>query len=700
VNIKQSILLRVRIAFLAVIAFVLVVVWRIGDIQFVEGGMWREMAEEIGLDYKTIKATRGSIYANGNDLLATSLPFYKVSFDPSLADDKTFKSGIDSLSRFLSNFFQDQSSAVYRKRISEARQSRKRFMVINNDLINYQQKQLMESWPIFRQGRMIGGVIFDKVDERHRPFKTLAQRTIGYVKDDNVGVGIEMSYNDWLSGQDGKGLYQKVAGGNWKPLNAASDVKPHDGYDVYTTIDINIQDVAQNALLKALMTYQANYGCVVLMDVKTGEIRAMSNLTRTSNGTYIEDYNYAVQGTNDPGSTFKLASMLALLEEDKIELTDSVDTGNGTYVFADRTMEDASADKGGYGKLTVQEVFEKSSNVGVSKLVEQYFGQNPQKFIDVIKATGFGQPLDFQMMGEAVPYIKNADDKTWSKVSLPWMSVGYETSITPLQTLAFYNAVANDGKMIQPIIVKSIKDGNQVVEEFEAKTLERRIASKSTIEKLKIMLEGVVERGTAKNIKNDYYKIAGKTGTAQKLINGRYYKQKYYASFAGYFPAEEPLYSCIVVIDDPSGWNRFGGDVSAPVFKEIADMIYSLDLGLHDTFKKEFLAGEGTFPVIRAGKYDELNSLLNTFGISNHLDKENVEWVRAGVNNNAIAWRANHSEGNIVPNVQGMTLKDALYLLENKGLKVSVTGTGRVLRQSVGPGNRISQGERISIELG
>jgi cell division protein FtsI (penicillin-binding protein 3) len=436
------------------------------------------------------------------------------------------------------------------------------------------------------------------------------------------------------------------------------------------------------------------------MEVKTGEIKVMSNLTRLESGEYAEILNYAVQGTNDPGSTFKLASMLALLEEDKIELTDSVDTGDGTYVFADRTMEDANVDKGGYGKLTVQEVFEKSSNVGVSKLVEQYFGQNPQKFIDVIKATGFGQPLDFQMMGEAIPYIKNADDKTWSKVSLPWMSVGYETSITPLQTLAFYNAVANDGKMIQPIIVKSIKDGNQVVEEFEAKTLERKIASKSTIEKLKIMLEGVVERGTAKNIKNDYYKIAGKTGTAQKLINGRYYKQKYYASFAGYFPADAPMYSAIVVIDNPDGWNRFGGDVSAPVFKEIADMIYSLDLGLHDTFKKEFIAGEGTFPVIRAGKYDELNTLLNEFGISNHLETENVEWVRAGVSNNAIAWRANHSEGNLVPNVQGMTLKDALYLLENKGLKVSVTGTGRVLRQSVGPGNRISQGERISIELG
>ena len=233
---------------MAVIAFVLVVVWRIGDIQFVEGGMWREMAEEIGLDYKTIKATRGSIYADGNDLLATSLPFYKVSFDPSLADDNTFKSGIDSLSHLLSNFFRDHSSEVYRKRISEARQSRRRFMVINNDLINYQQKQMMESWPIFRQGRMIGGVIFDKEDKRHIPFNTLAQRTIGYVKDNNVGVGIEMSYNNWLSGQDGKGLYQKVAGGNWKPLNAASDVKPRDGYDVYTTIDINILDVAQKGL--------------------------------------------------------------------------------------------------------------------------------------------------------------------------------------------------------------------------------------------------------------------------------------------------------------------------------------------------------------------------------------------------------------------------------------------------------------------
>lgn len=686
-------------AFLAVIAFVLVVIWRIADIQFVEGNQWRKEAEEIGLDYKTIKATRGSIYADHNDLLATSLPFYKVAFDPSLADENTFKEGIDSLSHLLSNFFRDLSKDEYRKRISEARQSRRRYIVLSNRTINYQQKAEMETWPIFRKGQMIGGVIFDKVDRRHLPFKRLAQRTIGYMKED-VGVGIEMSYNDYLSGRDGRGLYQKVAGGNWKPVDAASDVKPHDGYDVHTTIDINLQDVAQNALLRSLKEFEAAYGCVVLMEVKTGEIKAMSNLTRNTNGEYIEDYNYAVQGTNDPGSTFKLASMLALLEETKIELTDSVDTNDGTIKFFDRTMEDQSAWRGGYGKLTVQQVFEKSSNVGISKLVDQYFSTNPQKYIDIIKSTGLGQPLDFQMMGEGVPYIKNTDDKTWSKVSLPWISVGYETSLTPLQTLAFYNAVANDGRMIQPIIVKSIREGNHIIEEFKAKTLEKRIASKETIEKLKVMMEGVVEKGTAQNIKNSYYKIAGKTGTAQKLINGRYQKQRYYASFAGYFPADEPLYSCIVVMDDPKGLNRFGGDVSAPVFKEIADMIYSLNLELHDKFDGQRLAEEGTFPVVRAGKYDELNQILNTLGVSNHLEEENVEWVRAGIVSNSIGWKVNHSDSDLVPNVQGMTLRDALYILENKGMKVSVSGTGRVIKQSVGPGNRISKGSTIIIELG
>jgi len=700
VNIKKSILLRVRLAFLAVVVFVLAVVYRIVDVQFVEGDQWRQKAEQIGLDYKTIKATRGSIYASGNDLLATSLPFYKVAFDPSLANDEIFKSGIDSLSHLMSTFFRDHSSEDYKKRISEARLSGSRYMVISRRLINYQEKELLGQWPIFRRGQMIGGVIFHKQDKRHRPFRSLAQRTIGSINQDNVGAGIERSYNDYLAGREGKGLFQRVAGGNWKPLNTASDVKPKDGFDVHTTIDINLQDVAQNALLRALERYSAAYGTVVLMEVKTGKIKAISNLTRQDGGGYAETYNHAVAGLNDPGSTFKLASMIALLEQGEISLKDSVDTGNGVKEFYNRKMTDESAKKGGYGKITIQEVFEKSSNVGVSMLVDSLFGENPQKFIDLIKKTGFGKPLNFQMMGEGVPYIKDPTDKTWSGVSLPWISVGYETSVTPLQTLALYNAVANNGKMIQPIIVESINRANKVVEKFESETLTKRIASKRTIEKLQMMLEGVVERGTATNIKNSYYKIAGKTGTAQKLINGSYRTQRYYTSFAGYFPADDPMYSAIVVIDDPKGWNSFASSVTAPVFKEIADMIYSQDLEIHEEFESKYLAEAGTFPMIRAGYYDDLKILCNEFGISNHLEEEDVEWVRTKIDNNAIIWKRNHSELNLVPNVQGMTLKDALYLLENKGLKVSITGTGRVRKQSVSSGMRISKGQRIIIELG
>lgn len=697
-NIKKSILLRVRIAFLVTVLFVLAVVYRLVDIQVIEGDVWREKAETFSLDYRKIKATRGNIYASGNDLLATSLPFYKLAFDPSVVDEEIFTSKLDSLSYLLSTFFRDHSFDYYQKKISEARQSKRQYLVLNNRLLDYQEKEQLEQWPIFNLGRMKGGVIFNKEDIRHNPFQNLAGRTVGYLRD-NVGVGIERSFNRYLAGKSGEGLFQKVAGNNWMPVNASSDISPIDGYDVHTTIDINLQDVAQNALLKAVSDNQAAYGTVVLMEVKTGEIKAISNLKRTRNGKYAENKNFAVAENNDPGSTFKLASMLALLEKGKVKLTDSVDTGDGAYEFSDRVMRDHK--NGGYGMLTVEDVFVKSSNVGIARLVDEHFGNDPQEYIDFIKGTGFGQPLDFQLMGEGMPYIKDTDDPTWSDVSLPWMSVGYETQLTPLQTLTLYNAVANDGKMIQPILVKSINRADKSVEVFEAKVLNKKIASKETLAKLRKMLEGVVERGTAKNIRNDIFKIAGKTGTAQKLINGRYTRQKYYASFAGYFPAEEPLYSCIVVIDSPVGWNSFGGDVSAPVFKEIADMIYAQNLEIHDSFESNLLASEGKFPFIRAGKFEELNELCNQLGISNHIGEDvQTDWVRSSVSNNAIIWKENHDNENLVPNVQGMTLRDAVFILENLGLKVSITGTGRVRKQSVTAGRRISQGAQIRLELG
>ncbi len=700
-NIKHSILLRVRIAFIVVVLFVLAVVYKLVEVQVVDGDHWREKAKVNRLEYQKIKATRGSIYADGNDLLATSLPFYKLAFDPSVVDDEIFTSKIDSLSLLLSKHFRDHSSDYYKKKISEARQINTQYLVLNRELINYQDRVEMLTWPIFRLGQMQGGVIFEKEDERHRPFKSLAQRTIGYVNEDGVGAGIERSFNKYLAGRDGEGLYQRVAGGNWKPLNASTDVRPIDGFDIHTTIDVNLQDVAQSSLLKALSTYEAAYGTVVLMEVRTGEIKAISNLERTEYGTYAESYNHAVGTNNDPGSTFKLASMLALLESGKVDLTDTVDTGDGTIEFYDGRFKLTDVKRGGYGKITAQDVFEKSSNVGVAKLVTEHFGDNPQEFVDLIKQTGYGQSLGFQLMGEGEPYIKEPADESWSGTSLPWMSVGYETSLTPLQTLAFYNAVANDGRMIQPILVKSINRANQPVESFKAKVLNKKIASDETLEKLRMMLEGVVERGTARNIKNDYYKIAGKTGTAQKLIDGRYRTQRYYASFAGYFPAEDPIYSCIVVIDDPKGWNRYGGDVSAPVFKEIADMIYSQNLGIHDSFVPQYTAStDGTFPVIRAGRLSELNLLCNELGISNYPDEEAEDWVRSTVTNNVIIWKKNHDDTGLVPNVQGMSLRDAVYILENIGLKVSISGSGRVKNQSVGPGARLSKGQTIKLQLG
>lgn len=699
-NIKRSILLRVRIAFLVAVLFVLAVVYKLVEVQMIDGDHWREMAQQSSLDYRTIKATRGNIYADGGDLLATSLPFYKLAFDPSLVDDKTFTSKIDSLSYLLSKFFRDHSSDYYKKKISEARQMKSRYLVLNRELVNYQDRLEMLQWPIFRKGQMRGGVIFEKEDERHRPFRSLAQRTVGSLDNEDRGlVGVEASFEDYLAGKNGEGLFQRVAGGNWKPVNASTDVRPIDGYDVHTTIDINLQDVAQNALLRAVSTYGAEYGVVVLMEVKTGEIKAISNLSRLESGAYAETYNHAVGTNNDPGSTFKLASMLALLEAGKVDLTDTVDTGEGSIEFFDRTLTDVK--NGGYGKITVQEVFEKSSNVGIAKLVVDHFGDDPQEYVDLIKRTGYGKPLGFQLLGEGEPLIKGPDDPEWYGTTLPWMSVGYETSLTPLQTLAFYNAVANDGKMIQPILIKSINRANKPVETFKAKVLNKRIASDETLEKLRLMLEGVVERGTAKNVRNEHYKIAGKTGTAQRLVNGRYMTQSYYASFAGYFPAEDPLYSCIVVIDNPKGWNRYGGDVSAPVFKEIADMIYAQNLEIHDSFTPEYTAANnGTFPVIRAGRLEELNELCNLLGISNHPNQEAGEWVRSAVNNNAITWRKNHEDTGLVPNVQGMTLRDAIYILENIGLKVSISGNGRVKRQSLGPGVRASKGGTIELELG
>ena len=695
-NIKKSILLRVRVAFLAVMLFAVAVIAKIGHIQFAEGKKWADMGERISFDYKRVKATRGNIYSDNGSLLATSLPFYKIAFDATLSKEEVFKKGVDSLAWHLATFFRDRSKQEYKRMLIDARETGKQYIVLSRTRIDYQDKKAMMEWPIFREGRLRGGAIFEKVDVRYRPFSNLSQRTVGYVNENDKGAGLEYSFNEHLGGQDGYAYYQKIAGGIWKPIFDANNVKAVDGLDIQTTLDINLQDVAETALHKAMRQHDADDGLVVVMEVETGEVKAISNLSSDAKGNFFERFNFAAGMNFEPGSTFKLVTMMALLEDTNMELTDSIDTGNGEFMFYNKTVRDH--EEGGLGRVTVQEAFEHSSNVAMAKLVDKYFGVKPQKFVEYVDKLHLSKPLGIQIAGEPTPRIKRPGEKGWSGISLPWMSHGYGLEFTPLHTLALYNAVANDGVMIKPVFVRATKKADEEDETYKTDVLSSKVCSGSTLNKLKLLLEGVVERGTAKNIKGTHYRIAGKTGTAQILDKGRYTK-KYITSFVGYFPAHAPRYSAIVLIKNPRGWYQYGSSVAAPVFKEIADNIYARDIKLHLPMEEKKFSKTEVLPVIRAGRQEELTMLCSELGISTHTQTEE-EWVRSSRSGTSVNWKKNITGRDIVPDVMGMTFRDALFLLEKSGLKVFYEGKGRVVTQSLNPGGRISKGDRIFIRLG
>jgi cell division protein FtsI (penicillin-binding protein 3) len=562
--------------------------------------------------------------------------------------------------------------------------------------------QLLRSWPIFKEGRIEGGVIFEKIERRYQPFSSLASRTLGTLNQDGVGSGIEYSFNNQLKGQNGKALFQRLSGGVWKPLFDVDDVKPLDGYDIQTTLDVTIQDVAETALRRQLTDRQAAFGSVIVMEVATGHVKAISNLQKNAAGTgYVESYNYAVgdMGRVEPGSTFKLVSMLALLEENKISPNDMIETGNGVYRFYGQPMVDAKT--GGYGTITIRQAFEKSSNVAISKLVDRHFGSNPSKFLAYMDKVGLAQPFSLQLLGEGKPFFKTPGTKDWYGTSLPWISIGYESKLNPIHTLALYNAVANGGKMMKPLFVKSVSNGAQTIEIFEPVVIRDAIASPKTITQLQELLLGVVENGTARNIKNPNYKIAGKTGTAQKVVNGSY-QEIYYTSFAGYFPADRPKYSMIVVIDSPKGIAAYGGDVSAPVFKEIADKIFAKDLDLNVVNQTKILpsATPGPkFPYVASGKGEELQGIFEYLKLPLKSPTQE-DWVVASSLDGQVQLQQTETENAVVPNVSGMSLRDALYLLENKGLKVNFNGKGRVLTQSISPGSPLTPNATIDLVLG
>jgi len=699
-NVKKSIVTRIRLAFLGVCLFSIAIVWKVTQVQFNEGARWRALEQERRVVYQPVFATRGNIFASdGRSIMATSLPFYRVAWDPSVVNDALFSQKKDSLALLLSRFFGDRSTQEYLRRLKNAKSGKVRYLRLNSRQINFQEKKELAQWPIFRAGKNKGGVIFEKVDKRFRPFGGLAQRTIGFVNEDKNGAGLEFTFNRHLAGKDGEALFERVPGGN-KPIYDGTEVKPQPGFDIKTTLDINLQDVAENALYKSLVDNDAQYGCVILMEVKTGEIRAVANLGKVAEGVYREDYNYAIadQGRTEPGSTFKLASMMALFEDNpKLELTDTVNTGTtGMMKIAGAVKTDTHPN----GRIPIQKVIEQSSNIGVAKLINDHFSAKPEKYTDYLKTFGLDKPLGFQMAGEARPYIKDPRDRSWSRTSLSTMSIGYELKLAPLQTLAFYNAIANDGVKIEPIIVREIRQADKVLESYEARVLNPKICSESTLLKMQSMLKGVVLNGSARGIRTDGYSIAGKTGTAWKFKNG-HYTRMYSTSFCGYFPADEPKYSCIVVIDSPRRGRIYGGTVAAPVFREVADKAMARDAASLRPLLARAPVAKSRVPFVQAGMQDELSLVFTQLGVSHNGVTGTDDWVRtkADAESASLALKPMAVRPGRVPNVQGLTLRDALFLLENRGLRVRSYGTGRVKTQSVAAGTTTRRGTTVVLQM-
>lgn len=697
-NIRANILLRVYLSFGLIVLLAVAVLVRLCDVQFVEGHKWRAMADSLSTKYINVEAARGNIYSSDGSLLATSIPEYELRMDlfaGGIDDDKVFYGKVDSLALKLSQFFKDKTPKEYSRYLRSARKDSARYLLIKRK-IGYQELKTIRTFPLYNIGKYSGGLIAVQQNKRIKPFKFLASRTIGY-KNENVanGVGLEGAYGNYINGESGKRLVQRIAGGVWMPVNDEAEVAPKEGADIISTIDINMQDLAQTALERQLKLSDADHGTVILMEVNTGEVRAVANYTRVSEGVYEEKFNYAIGGSQDPGSTFKLASYMALLEDKKVDTNTLVDTGDGFYRIPGHTIKDSH---GGIGVVTVMKAFEQSANTAIAKLVNNHYKDNPKQFTDHLYDIHMNKRLDLQIPGETNPVIKNPSFKSWNKnMTLPQMAYGYEMQITPLQMLTFYNAVANDGKYIAPIFVKEIRRLGNPIEQFHARVISDKICSERTIKKLQAMLESVVTKGTGKLMGSPFYRVAGKTGTAQVADGNRGYGKKVYqASFCGYFPADKPKYSIIVSINGPKN-GYYGATVAGPVFKEIADRIYASDMQMYSNVK-DHLVGNTKNPEAKAGQSKAVKKVYTALGIKSLYAAKSAYFNSIDTNNGVVYEEYNSIKG-IMPNVNGMGLKDALYLLGNVGLKTKVIGSGKVFSQSIPSGSKIGKGLAVELEL-
>ncbi len=697
-NQKNDILRNVYIVYFAVVLLGIAIIGKAAYIQFVEGDMWKEKGKIMNLKVEKIEATRGNILAADGSLLAASVPIFNLRIDAGNThyNDEYFYDNVDSLAYGLSRIFHDRSKNEYKKVLVKGRKTNNRYLLLKRD-ITYEQLKAVRKLPIFRDGKYKGGLIAETKNKRVLPYQWLAFRTIGWDKDGSQNdIGLEGAYSEILKGESGSRLMQRIGSGAWRPTNEENEIEPQNGKDIITSIDINIQDVAEDALMRQLIANEADHGCAVLMEVSTGFIVAIANLGKNEKGIYEEKYNYAIGESSEPGSTFKLASVLAGLDEGILDLNDTVDTEGGTTRFANRIMRDSH--KGGYGRISVGRAFELSSNVGISKAITKSFKNEPQRLIDKFYAMRLNEPLNLDIQGEGKPNIKDTKHKYWSKVSLPWMSIGYEIALTPLQTLAFYNAVANNGTLVKPQFIREIRAAGQPTQVFEPVVLKEKIVkNQSSIDQARKLLEGVVQHGTATNLKNSLFKIAGKTGTAQIAQNNKgYNKSNYKASFVGYFPADDPKYTCIVVINNPTKGIYYGGSIAGPVFKEIADKVFATRM-MHLPSPHDSIPA-GTIKHI-AGSSNDFNWLLRNSGLKIN-DSSESDYMVIHTTDSLTTVKPLPIKGDRMPNLVGMGARDAVYLLESAGLKVKIAGKGKVKKQSISPGVVLKKGSSCFIELG
>ncbi|MBT8309097.1 MAG: transpeptidase family protein [Flavobacteriaceae bacterium] len=647
--------------------FAIAVVFKLFSIQFIHGDKYRDLAEKRTVKNVVIPANRGNVYAADGSLLATSVPKYDIRFDAVTPSNKNFKAHIASLSDSLSTYF-GKPSNHYQNLLGKARANKNRYFLLARNL-SYSDYIRFRSFPLLNLGAFKGGLIVEQTTKREHPMGGIAQRTIGYERFDEDGnvtrPGIDGAFGiKYLRGEDGHRLKQKIGKGQWKPVADFNQVEPKDGYDVVTTIDVNIQDIAHHSLLEQLEHYKAEHGCAVVMDVKTGEVKAISNLGRNSEGKYYERLNYAVGESHEPGSTFKVMALMAALEDKVIDTSSVIDTKKGVKRFYGRNIFDSH--KGGYGRISAARILEVSSNIGMATIIDEHYSGKPEKFLDRLKGWGLHKPLGVSIIGEGKPEIPEPGDKKWSRNALPSMAYGYNLSQTPLQTLAFYNAIANNGEMVKPRFLREIKEFDQEIESFEKEVLNKKICSSKTLNEIRAILKNTVIRGTGERLYSKNFSMSGKTGTAQTEYWMKDWEEnkRYISSFAGYFPADNPKYSCIVVIHKPSTEKGYyGADVSGPVFKTIAQKIYT------DT------------PIV-----EEINSLE----VKNVVAENDFEKF----------YKTAQTYKTIMPKVEGMPAMDALALLENMqvDVKVRLVGSGTVKKQSIKNGIKLKKGQTIIIE--